>query len=323
MNRTHPVMLCRECLTNQQFELRHSDSTPRNSHTPASNSTGSWATSEPLRNEQTEAAAGKVHSSFDHTWSNLAFSCWLSVTLYTNCNTNCTCLGPTVWPTDCGDSSSMWFLSFRTCHVHVRGANNTRKCVGTKIDPSSGSNLLAMSRKKVFLNLAGKLQKLTGVTMSDQIFFCEKKLKKHSLSSVFPNLWHLFDSFGLRDCIHRSERCNPGTFQNHGRPPRPPHNTPIKMVCKTCGKINYLIYVVVLSHVTYCDAMILLHYYIFYRCRYLLYYIYICTYYVFRYYTITSPVHKFGKIHVTWQYAILKEDLPWTFHWFFWSGLFP
>lgn len=111
--------------------------------------------------------------------------------------------------------------------------------------------------------------------MSDQIFFCEKKLKKHSLSSVFPNLWHLFDSFGLRDCIHRSERCNPGTFQNHGRPPRPPHNTPIKMVCKPCGKINYLIYVVVLSHVTYCDAMILLHYYIFYRCRYLLYYIYV------------------------------------------------
>ena len=108
MDRTHPVMLCRECLTNQQFELRYSDSTPRNSHTPASNSTGSWATSEPLRNEQTEAAAGKVHSSFDHTWWNLAFSCWLSVTLYTNCNTNSTCLGPTVWPTDCPDSSSMW-----------------------------------------------------------------------------------------------------------------------------------------------------------------------------------------------------------------------
>ena len=146
-------------------------------------------------------------------------------------------------------------LSFRTCHVHVRGANNTRKCVGTKIDPSSGSNLLAMSRKKVFLNLAGKLQKLTGVTMSDHsqwllssnLFLWKKKLKKHSLSSVFPNLWYLFDSFGLRDCIHRSERCHPGTFQNHGRPPRPPQNTPIKMVGKTCSKINYLIYIRIIT----------------------------------------------------------------------------
>ena len=34
-------------------------------------------------------------------------------------------------------------------------------------------------------------------------------------------------------------------------------------------------FIYVLSHVTYCDAMILPHYYIFYRCRYLLYYIYI------------------------------------------------
>lgn len=199
-------------------------------------------------------------------------SCWLSVTLHTNCSTNCTCLGPTVWPTDCPDSSSMWFLSFRTCHVHVRGANNTRKCVGTKIDPSSGSNLLAMSRKKVFLNLAGKLQKLTGVTMSDhsqwvsgcylQTFFCEKTITSKTLSFQCISKSLIFVWFIWVARLHTSMwRCNPGTFQNHGRPPGPPQNTAIKMVCKTCSKINYLIYIrIITCNILWCyDTTTLLY----------------------------------------------------------------
>lgn len=109
---------------------------PRYSHTLASNSTGSWATSRSTFMD-TQSSSVLVYREKSAWFGKSETFCKRK--LFVLCTTGGILAAQ-------GDT----FSDF--CNALDQGANKIRKCVGTKISPSSGSNRLERRRKKVFLS---------------------------------------------------------------------------------------------------------------------------------------------------------------------------